>query len=309
MTALVEQKRAEQKGAGQSRLRAVLFMVASAACWGLATVMSKAALDHAPPMTLLTVQLIASLAFLGAMILVTGQQVGLDRGAARAALSGALEPGLAYALGIAGLTMTSAASASMIGSTEPIIVVALAFLLFRVRTGLGQLAAITVAMAGIALTSVSDGRDGGHAGLAGDGLIVLGTLFAALYVVVSSRLVTAIAPLPLAFLQQTVGLLVALLLLGLALLLGLERIERVPTAKGWALMVSSGVIQYALAFWFYLLALRRLSVGSAALFLALIPVFGIGGATVFLGESITGLQGLGCALIIGAILSTARSGR
>ena len=308
MTALSERKGAERKGAGQSRLRAVLFMVASAACWGLATVMSKGALDHAPPMTLLAVQLIASLAFLGIMILVTGQRVGLDRGAARAALSGALEPGLAYALGIAGLTMTSAASASMIGSTEPILVVAMAFLLYRVRTGLGQLAAIAVAMAGIALTSLSDGQGGGRAGLVGDGLIVLGTLFAALYVVVSSRLVTAIAPLPLAFLQQTVGLLLALLLLGLALVLGLERIERLPGAEGWALMIGSGVVQYALAFWFYLLALRSLSVASAALFLALIPVFGIGGAAVFLGETITALQALGCALIIGAILSTAHSG-
>ena len=313
MTALTgprgpERKGAGQNGAGRGRLRAVLFMVASAACWGLATVMSKGALDHAPPMTLLAVQLAASVAFLGVMILVTGQRVGLDRGATRAALSGALEPGLAYALGMAGLTMTSAASASMIGSTEPIIVVALAFLLFRVRTGLGQLAAIAVAMAGIALTSFSDSRDGGQAGLIGDGLIVLGTVFAALYVVVSSRLVTAIAPLPLAFLQQAVGLLLALLLLGLALILGLERIGRLPGAEGWALMIGSGVVQYALAFWFYLLALRRLPVASAALFLALIPVSGIGGAAVFLGETITALQALGCALIIGAILSTAWSG-
>lgn len=294
------------QAAAQSRGVAFALMTASAACWGIATVMSKGALAYAPPLTLLTAQLIASLAFLAVMIAIAGKPVRLDRGARRAALSGVLEPGLAYALGIAGLAMTSAANASMIGSTEPLIVVVLAFVLFRVRTGRRQLAAVAVAMAGIALASVADGPM--NASALGDGLVVLATVFAALYVVVTSRLVTKIAPLPLAFFQQSVGLIAAALLLGVAYAAGFERIEAMPSVRGWWLIVSSGIVQYALAFWFYLLALRTMPVGTAALFLALIPVFGIGAAAVFLGEEITTLQAIGCTLIIGAILAAARQG-
>ncbi|ANK72926.1 MULTISPECIES: EamA family transporter [Ensifer] len=43
-----------------------------------------------------------------------------------------------------------------------------------------------------------------------------------------------------------------------------------------ALALISGIVQYALAFWLYLIGLKRLPVSTAALFLTLTPVFGIG---------------------------------
>lgn len=65
-------------------------------------------------------------------------------------------------------------------------------------------------------------------------------------------------------------------------------------------------MQYALAIWLYLLGMKTLPAGIASLFLALIPVFGVAGAMVFLGETLAPLQWGGCALVIGAVLLIAR---
>ena len=44
-----------------------------------------------------------------------------------------------------------------------------------------------------------------------------------------------------------------------------------------------------------------LPAGTAAAILTLIPVFGVGGAMVFLGEELALLQWLGCAIVIAAM--------
>jgi drug/metabolite transporter (DMT)-like permease len=102
-------------------------------------------------------------------------------------------------------------------------------------------------------------------------------------------------------LQQSVGLAIALLVLAAALLTGFERSPQAPGVEMLALAVASGLVQYALAFWLYLVGLRRLHVGMAGLFLTLTPVFGMVGGMVFLGESATALQLAGAALILAAV--------
>jgi drug/metabolite transporter (DMT)-like permease len=307
---VLEQLTCVRSDAGCSRGRgwAMLCMVASAACWGAATALTKGALAELPPLSLLTAQLAASSVFLWTITLAGRQPLTLNSDARLAALAGILEPGLAYAFGIAGLVLTSASSASLIGTTEPLLVVALAFLLFGVRTGWRQLAAIVVAMAGIALVGGSDAQSSGGS-LFGNALVVLATVFAALYVVTTSRLSASAAPVLLAALQQTVGFLFAALLMAAALVTGFERIDALPGLEGCLLIAASGIVQYGLAFWFYLTALRHIEVGTAALFLALIPVFGIAAAMAFLGEPLALGQTLGCALIVAAIAAAARGRR
>jgi drug/metabolite transporter (DMT)-like permease len=281
---------------------AIGSMILSAACWGSATVMSKGALAAFSPPVLLALQLLASVAFLWTSVGVTKQKVPLDKGARRAALSGLLEPGLAYAIGTFGLMLTTAGNASLIATTEPLLIVVLAWLFFRekinARTGL----AILAAMAGVAMVTGAH-RDGGE-GISpvGDGLVVAGTLFAALYVVVSSRLVAQVPPLALAALQQSVGLIFALIL-AIAWLPLRAIVAEIAGADieilGLALL--SGIVQYALAFWLYLIGLRRLSASTAALFLTLIPIFGLSGGMMFLGETIQILQAVGALIIVSAV--------
>jgi drug/metabolite transporter (DMT)-like permease len=92
-------------------------------------------------------------------------------------------------------------------------------------------------MAGVAIfTGVPD--TGVTGSLLGDGLVMLGTVFAALYVVVSSRLVSQVPPAALAALQQSVGLVATLLLLVAWLPLKTsidEIVRRYRCLKLWAL--------------------------------------------------------------------------
>ena len=73
------------------------------------------------------------------------------------------------------------------------------------------------------------------------------------------------------------------------------------------LIAASGIVQYALAFWLYLIGLRVLPVHAAALFLALIPLFGTAGAMLFLGEASAFSNLPGMALVIAAIVAGTRS--
>jgi drug/metabolite transporter (DMT)-like permease len=72
------------------------------------------------------------------------------------------------------------------------------------------------------------------------------------------------------------------------------------------LAVGSGLVQYALAFWLYLVGLRGLPVSVAGMFLTLTPLFGVAGGMLFLGEGATALQLLGAVLIVGAVATVVR---
>jgi drug/metabolite transporter (DMT)-like permease len=77
----------------------------------------------------------------------------------------------------------------------------------------------------------------------------------------------------------------------------------------WGLAAASGIIYYGLAFWFYITGLKTARASMAGLFLNLIPVFGVGGAYLFLGERLAIVQWLGAILILTAVVGALRLGR
>lgn len=295
-----------------STAAAVAAAILSAACWGSATVMTKGVLDHLPPMTLLVIQLAASVVFLWTVVLLQRIRVRLDRPTRRASLSGLLEPGIAYTVGIAGLALTTASNASLIGTVEPLFILFLAWLLLRERVRASVLSLAFLATLGIVLVALPDIADGaGEGALLGDILIAIGTLFAALYVIATRRLVLTIEPLPLSALQQSMGLLCVVVVALAALVLGIAPLGLNGVAwEVFLLAAVSGIVQYAMAFWLYLYALRRLPANVTALYLALIPVFGVGAAYAFLGESLVLVQWIGAVLIVASAAAVVRvSGR
>ncbi len=294
------------QGPGFDRAVAIAAMVGSAACWGGATVMTKGALDAFPPFTLLAIQLSASVAALWVAVVLLRQRVGPVRPAMRAASTGVFEPGLAYAVGVPGLALTTAGNASVVAAMEPVFVVLLVWIAFGLRPDARVAAAIGTAFAGVCLVSLPDLSGLGEGDVRGDALVLLGTAFAAVYVVASSRFVADTAPLVLTALQQSVGLAVALSILAVALVTGFERLPEAPGGDMLLLAVGSGLVQYALAFWLYLVGLRHLPVSVAGLFLTLTPLFGVAGGMLFLEESATALQLLGAALILGAVATVVR---
>jgi drug/metabolite transporter (DMT)-like permease len=78
------------------------------------------------------------------------------------------------------------------------------------------------------------------------------------------------------------------------------------TPAGLASGVTSGVLYYAAAYWLYLSALRDVPASIASTAFYLIPVFGLAGASVVLGERLELQQWLGAGLILVALLTILR---
>ena len=65
--------------------------------------------------------------------------------------------------------------------------------------------------------------------------------------------------------------------------------------------VASGVLYYAAAYWFYLTALRRVPASLAATSFYLIPIFGMAGGALVLGDRFQPIQWVGVAVVAVAV--------
>lgn len=283
---------------------AALMMILSAACWGTGSVLSKDTLDYFPPLILLVVQLIASCTALWTAVLLSQRHAkspvrwtwqNIKRG-----WIGILEPGLAYVFGLFGLAQTSLTSSSIIGATEPILTIVLAWLFLREAVNRRMVQLIVIALAGTLIVSLA-GTDSNGQTLWGDALVFGSIICAALYAVSSRQSIAHMPPLPMTAVQHTFGLLCALALLPIGLLAGeASKLAAIPLS-GWGWAIATGVVQYALAFLLYLRALKHMTAAKASLYLMLVPLFGSGGGVLLLGEQISVLQVAGAVLILFAL--------
>jgi drug/metabolite transporter (DMT)-like permease len=287
-----------------SNWRSLTFIVLATACWGLGTVLSKGILAHIPPLTLLVIQLAVSVTFLWTIVAFQRLKLPPLRKVIQPGLTGLLEPGLAYTFGLLGLSLTTASMAALIWAAEPILILGLAWFILGERLSRPLLALALVAISGVFLVI---GVDTGAAGsLTGNLLTLIGVFCCALYVTLSRRLVTGMNPLLLVTLQQTVALVWALLIWPVELFNSGITPLAVLTSNMWLWAVISGIVYYALAFWFYIIGLKDTSASVAGLFFNLIPIFAVGGAYLFLGERLAPVQWLGAALILAAVVAIAR---
>jgi drug/metabolite transporter (DMT)-like permease len=283
--------------------RSALFIgaaIGATFCWGAGMTLTKLALGHFEPSMLLLVQLLASITFLVLMLLATGTRAKSWPQVLRNSGLGVLEPGLAYFLGLEGLNRISAAEAVVLSSTESIMIVLLAWIFAIERPrGVALLLAVVGAAGAVLVAGSHLQHAGGGLSLWGDALLLGGVLCAAIYVVCSSRLASITEPVPALIGQQVVAVLFAT---GMHLALGGTEFG-IPSAstQGWLLAVTSGIVQYACAFWLYLWALKGLRADEAGLYLSLTPVFGLMVAIPVLGERLTAMQWTGTIVIIGTI--------
>lgn len=276
--------------------RTVLALTLAAACWGLGTVVSKHAIDEIPPLTLLPIQLGASLAVLGLLMRARGLPLR-DRSASPIlGRLGVLNPGLAYALSLLGLASISASLSVMLWAIEPLLILFLAAWFLRERVGPSLIVLSFVAVAGMLLVIYRPGSTGSPIGIV---LTVAGVACCATYTVVSRRwLATAESTAQVVLAQQAHALVFALVLVATAWLLGgAVRLDRV-SAAGWASAIGSGVLYYGLAYWSYLSALRHVPASFAAVSFYLIPVFGVAGGVMLLGERLDPSQWIGVGTVL-----------
>jgi drug/metabolite transporter (DMT)-like permease len=287
----------------------IIALVLAAACWGVATVITKHVLTDIPPLTLLVLQLTISVVFLWAIVLVQRLRLPQRRDVVRLGGLGILNPGLAYTFGLLGLSYTTASMGTLLWAAEPILILVLAWLILRERLTRSLIACSLLALIGVLLVVGIDVGVDQTSLLLGNVLILAGVACCALYTVLTRRMVTDLDPLLIVVLQQSVALVWALAIWPLEWarggVLGLTTIS--SASWGWAAL--SGVLYYALAFWCYIIGLKQLPASMAGLFLNLIPIFGIAGAYLFLGERLTAAQWIGGTLILLAVVMVLRGQR
>jgi drug/metabolite transporter (DMT)-like permease len=122
-------------------------------------------------------------------------------------------------------------------------------------------------------------------------------------------MVTDLDPLLIVVLQQSVALAWALAIWPLEWARGGDFGPTTISPASWGWAALSGVLYYALAFWSYIIGLKQLPASMAGLFLNLIPIFGIAGAYLFLGERLTAVQWIGGTVILLAVVMVLRAQR
>jgi drug/metabolite transporter (DMT)-like permease len=287
----------------------ITALVLAAACWGAATVITKHVLTDIPPLTLLVLQLTISVSFLWMIVFAQRLRLPERRDIVRIGGIGILNPGLAYTFGLLGLSSTTASMSTLLWAAEPVLILVLAWLILREHLTRTLITCSLLAIIGVMLVARIDLGAEETSLLLGNGLILIGVACCALYTVLTRRMVTDLNPLLVVVLQQTLALAWALAIWPAEWArgsdLGLTTIS--PATWGWAAL--SGVLYYALAFWCYIIGLKQLPASTVGLFLNLIPIFGIGGAYLFLSERLTAVQWIGGTLILLAVVMVLRGQR
>lgn len=277
----------------------VLALILAAASWGIGTVVSKRATAELPPLTLLLIQLGASLVVLG--LFMRWRRLPFRDPSSSPLLGrlGLLNPGLAYALSLLGLVHITASLSVLLWALEPVLILFLAGWLLRERITLSLVTLSLVAVTGMLLVI---GQPNGSGSLLGVALTIAGVACCAIYTVATRRwLGTAGSTSQVLVAQQAHALALAGLLVGAAWLVGGAALPASVSLAGWVSAVASGVLYYGVAYWLYLSGLRHVPASVAALSFYLIPLFGVAAGFLLLGERLLPTQWLGVAVVLVAI--------
>lgn len=281
---------------------AVAALVAAAACWGTGTVVSKQVVDDIAPLTLLPVQLVASCAFLLVIALARREPFAWTPPVRRLAALGVLNPGIAYALGLIGLTTITASMSVLMWALEPVVIMLLAALMLREHIPPALAAAVAVAIAGVLLVVYQPGATGDSVGIT---LTLVSIGFCALYSVLTRRLLLDDSSLNVVLAQQAAALVFAVALATAVEVAGGPGWDLGGHGAGdWLSAAASGILYYGAGFWFFVTGLRRVPASVAGSFLPLIPVFGLAAGYVA-GERLEPRQWAGAVVIVAATAAIA----
>ncbi|MFP9227953.1 DMT family transporter [Pectobacterium cacticida] len=292
-------------------IKGVVSAILAALCWGMALVMSKGVLESFPPIFLLLIQLASSAVFIWSIVIFNKIEISDVRKLKKVSVLGLFEPFLTYILVLIGLTYSRASDAALLQSLESIFIVMLASLLFKEKISRLFVFLSLVILFGLYFSIGGDLKKLMGTGMVRNILIVAGMFTAAVYVVLTSRSIATADAIVIVACQQMVAL-VATSVVFAGEYLFTDYVFSSPSIGAVILAIVSGIFQYALAFTFYLIALKHISAGLAGMFLNLVPVFGIVGAYLFLSEKMENIQIIGsvitiCALLMMSMLSSKAS--
>jgi drug/metabolite transporter (DMT)-like permease len=186
-------------------------------------------------------------------------------------------------------------------------VLAIAAVVLGERMTWPLLSVIVAGVLGVAL--VANRREGVASAdndLVGILLLLSAVLCCAFYTVFARKLANSVDPLSTVAIQQAMGAgWAVLLLLGDTRYGSMADLSATPLPM-IATAILSGLIYYAAAYWLYVTALRSVPAAVAASYFNVIPVFGVGLAFLFLGETLSPIQWTGAGAILLSVVVLVR---
>jgi len=277
-------------------VKGVLLALLAALSWGSSMVMSKSILAEIDAGALFFYQIVAATLLSWIVLIKTHKHFSVNKRSLLAYSTGVFEPFLAYILTLYGLKSVPAGIASIIFSMESVFILILSVFILKMKIkSPGVFVFILVgAMAG-SLMVVMPNISHENGGLTGYLLVLVGVMSASFYVVISSKLVDSFEPIELLTGQLTFSLILAVPFI---LISGGGTSLSVETG---VLITLSGMLQYFLAFFLYLHALRWIQVYIAGVILYFIPLIAILLSWLFLKESISPMQFAGIILTVSSV--------
>lgn len=276
-----------------------LLIVAISLFWGLNWPAVKTILSQVPPLGLRAAGFTAgALLMLGAARLI-GLRLAVDRAERPALLLAGLCNVLIFNLCTAfAQTMMATSQAAIIAFTMPVWATLLAIPLLGERPGPRQIAGLVCGLAGLAVLLGPEALSAPPAALLGPALMLVAAVSWAVGTIVMKGRVWRAHPAVIAGWQYA-----ACALPMIAATLLLESRPALADLRGvvWLGLTWHVVCSICLAQALWYVTVRRLSVGEAAVSTLLIPVVGVSGAVVLLGDPLTPRLAVALVLILTAV--------
>lgn len=280
----------------QRQLVADLTLLVVVAVWGATFIMVKDAVSKTAPLLFLSVRYGWATLALGVLGLLQGKLGGFTRQELRGGVLAGLALWAGFAFQTIGLQYTSASNAGFIVGLSVALVPIFSFFLLRYRPSLAASVGVVIAVIGLTLLSVQDNFNING----GDWLEIISATAFGVQIVLVARYAKDADPLRLALVEIVVA--------GVLSLLSSTALE-LP-AQGWWLpptvlltSIFMGVVATAAAFTAQATAQRFTSPIHTALIFTLEPVFAAAFAFFWAGETLSGRQLIGCALILVGMLA------
>jgi len=286
-------------------LGAYLPLLFTMVSWGLAFSASRLALQHVGPLPAAMLRYgLAAIVLLGALAVADRGLPRVPRGMGRRLIVGGIVGvGIYNALFFLGLSMAPAIDgAAIMPVTSPIATAAFALLATRERPRPLRLLALAVGVCGGALYLVSVPVTAEYPlRIVGDLLFLFTASLWGVYTLMGRGLMAVAGPMRVTSWTMATG---AVLIALIALPDALRTDWAAQPPDFWLEILYLGLIPTALGYSLYYRGVRDVGPTGTVVLMFLIPIMGITGATLILGDRITGMQLAGSAtMAVGALLA------
>lgn len=284
----------------QTNAVSILSVLGALIIWSSSFVAIKIAYETYPPITLGAVRFLVATLVLGALVLLPGNRVKLQKTDGWTVALGGLTGITLYAvLQNIAMQWTSASNATLIIASYPVITLLLESLIYKVRLNAVKIVGILIAIFGVVIISYVKAETRQQGELLGVILLIVAGVAWAFYNFLTKKVVNHYPPVTLLFYQTLFG---AIFMAPLSLF---ERSQwAAPTTMTFSMMLFLALFCSVVAFLLYNLGLKHLSASTVTSMLNLVPFFGVFFSWLLLGEAITVRKIVGGGIVVlGVMLS------